>query len=319
MFGPRLQATVATLSGVYHLSKRMIENLMQDLLGVSMALGSVSACEKAVSEALQPPVQEAKAHIERQAVRHSDETGWREALGKAWLWVVVTAKVTVFQIHRRRGAVAAWALLGAVCGVLVSDRWNAYNGWPIRLRQLCWAHLKRHFQAFSEWGGEIAKVGEALLIEVKQMFEWWSRVRDGTLTRSTFRVYMSPLRARVEALLEKGAASPHKKASAMCREILTLKRALWTFVRVEGVEPTNNAAERAIRTAVIWRKISFGTHSAGGSRFVERMLTVSATLKQQGRHVLDYVTEACEAALQGTPAPSLIPGRRYVRASKIAP
>jgi transposase len=317
-FGPRLQATAAILAGVYHLSHRMIESLMQDLFGVSMGLGSVSACERAVAEALSTPVVEAKAYVQGRSVKYADETGWREALGKAWLWVAATASVTVFQVHRRRGAIAAWALLGGVCGILVTDRWNAYNGWPVRLRQLCWAHLKRHFQAFSEWGGEIAKIGEALLEEVDRMFEGWHRVRDRTWARSTFQAHMSPLRRRVERLLEQGAACRHRKAAGMCREILVLKRALWTFVRVPGVEPTNNTSERAIRGAVIWRKISFGTHSERGSRFVERMLTVSVTLRQQGRNVLDYVTQACEATLRGNPIPSLVPGRTFVHARKIA-
>jgi len=304
-FGSRLSATVAMLSGVYHRSKRMIARLLHDLFGISMAVGSVSACEQAVAQALALPVEAANAYAQRRPVTHCDETGWREARGRAGRWVLVTRQVTVFQLHQRRGAIAAWALLGQADGVLVSDRWTAYSGWPRRLRQRCWAHLKRPFEAFREWGGAIGPLGEALLRAVRELFARWHRVRD-TLARSTFRVTLGPLRQRGVALFTAGAATPHKKAG-ICREILALQPARWTFVRVPGVEPTNNAAEQALRTAVIWRKICCGTHSTGGSRFVERMLTVSATLRQQGRHVHDYVTQACEAMLQDTPAPSLLP------------
>ncbi len=146
-----------------------------------------------------------------------------------------------------------------------------------------------------------------MLAETDQLFAWWHRVRDGTLARSSFRAYVRPLRHRVEALLWLGSRCPHAPTAAACREILALAPALWTFVRVAGVEPTNNAAERALRPSVLWRKGSFGSHSPSGSRFTERILTVAATLKLQRRNVVDYVTLACAAALRGDPAPSLLP------------
>ena len=306
-FGPRLQAVVAACTGVYRLSKRATEGLMEDLFGVPMGLGSVTACEQAMSENLAAPVAEAHAYVQQQPVVHVDETGWREALGRAWLWVAVTSLVTVFMIHKRRGAVAARALLGEFMGHLVSDRWCAYNGWKTRLRQLCWAHLIREFIAFSELGGEAGRIGRDLLVEVEQMFDWWHRVRDGTLARSSFQEYLRPIRRSVEALLGEGAACDHKKTAGTCKQILKLAPALWTFARVPGVEPTNNAAERAIRPGVLWRKGSFGTHSPRGSRFVERIMTVAATLRQQRRNIIDYLAQAAEAALLGQAAPSLLP------------
>lgn len=306
-FGPRLQAVIAICSGVYHLSKRMIEGLMHDLLGVEISLGSVSACEQAVSDSLCEPVAEAKGYVEAAPVKHSDETGWREGKKRAWLWSAVTGAVTVFLVHASRGGKAARELLGSFVGILVSDRWNGYNGWSTRWRQLCWAHLIRDFTAFAEASGRAGQIGEALLDEAKRMFQWWHRVRDGTLARSSFREYMRPVRRRVEELLREGTVCEDKKIARSCAKILTLAPALWTFVRVEGVEPTNNAAERAIRPGVLWRKGSFGTDSARGSRFVERIMTVAATCKQQGRNVLDYVTRACEATLRGEPVPSLLP------------
>lgn len=306
-FGPRLAATVAVCTGVYHLSKRATEGVLADLFGVEVALGTVTACEQTVSAALAAPVAEAHAYVQQHAVVHADETGWREGRQRAWLWVAVTARVTVFLVHARRGLVAAQALLGEFAGILVTDRWSAYAHWSRERRQLCWAHLVREFTAFTERGGAAARIGQALLGEMTPMFAGWHRVRDGTLGRAPFRRAMRPVRARVEALLREGAACRHAKTAGTCREILKLAPALWTFVDVPGVEPTNNAAERALRPAVLWRKGCFGTHSAAGSRFVERMLTVAATLKQQRRNVVDYVTQACVAALHRQPAPSLLP------------
>ena len=156
-------------------------------------------------------------------------------------------------------------------------------------------------------GGPSAELGDALLTQARQMFTWWHRVREGTLKRSTFRSYMTPLRREVERLLEVGRRCGMPKTAGTCRDILKRREALWTFVQVEGVEPTNNAAERSIRPGVLWRKGSFGTQSAEGSHFVESMMTVVTTLKQQQRNVLEYLTAACEAALRGEAAPSLLP------------
>jgi transposase len=309
-FGPRLQALVALLSGAYRLSKRNIQKLLGDGFGVKTALGSVSALEQTVSQALEQPVEEAKRYVKEQSAVNVDETGWRQAHRRAWLWTAVTSWVTVFLLRTSRGAKVVRELVGeAFEGVVGSDRFSAYAFLPLEARQLCWAHLAREFRAFVDRGGASALLGEALLAQVKQMFVWWHRVRDGTLKRSSFREYMRPVRSRVKELLRQGQACAHPKTATTCREILSLEAALWTFVRHEHVEPTNNAAERALRHGVLWRKTSFGTQSASGSLFTERIMTAVATLRQQGRSVLDYLTQACEAALLGHPAPSLLPDK----------
>jgi len=310
-FGPRAVAAASLLSGYFHLGKRPVLEAMSYLFGVRMALGSVSSCERTTSEALKEPVTEAQAYVKEQKVKQGDETSWYEGekRKRVWLWAAFTEQVTVFLIRASRGADSAKELLGEAFGVLVTDRWSAYTWWPLKWRQICWAHLKRHFQAFAEFGGEAGRIGKALLEEERLLFEWWHRVRDGTLSRSTFRAYVSPLRRRVEALLAAGRACGHRKTEGMCREILKLAPAMWTFVRVEGVSPTNNSTERVVRGGVLWRKISFGTHSKEGSRFVERMLTVTCTLRQQGRNVLDYVTNAVEASMRGERPQSLLPGK----------
>lgn len=306
-FGPSVDATVSLLTGAYRLSKRMGAALMRDLYRLNMSLGSVVACERAASEALAQPVDEARAFVAEPMMKHADETSWREAGKKAWLWTVVTQFVTVFMIHARRNTEAAQQLLGRAVGVLHSDRHGAYNWWPQKLRQLCWAHLERDIIAIAERGMDSERIGDALLDEVHRMFHWWHRVRDGTLARTTFQVYMRPLIKRVEALLAEGTTLPNLRTARTCAKILKLKDALWTFVRIAGVEPTNNAAEQAVRHGVIWRKTSFGTQSAAGSRFVERILTVRATLRQQDRDVLAFIRNACEAALHGRRPPSLLP------------
>lgn len=305
-FGPRLEATIAVLTGVYHLSKRQAESILADLFGVSISLGSICKCEARVSDALAEPVEEARAYVQSAEVINADETGWREGnKNKRWLWVAVADMVTVFMIHTNRSQEAARELLGAFIGVLTTDRCSAYNIYH-GVRQLCWAHLLRDFERFSEYDGKAGAIGAQLLDQAKQMFRWWQRVRDGTLKHTTFQRYMRPLRAEVEALLHEGVACGYPKMERSCKRILKLAQWLWTFVDVQGVEPTNNAAERAVRPGVLWRKVSFGTQSATGSRFAERIMTVAATCKEQGRNVVSYLTEACEAHLQGLPAPSLL-------------
>lgn len=312
-FGPRGQAIVALCTGAYRLSKRTTQEVMADLFGLPMSLGTIPHLEQATAQAVAAPVADAQAYVQAQPVAHLDETGWREGRARAWLWVAVTTWVTVFLVRLSRGAKVAQELLGErFCGTLVTDRWSAYTWYPTRWRQICWAHLLRDFEAMIERGGQSQEIGAGLREQARQMFHWWHQVCDGTLSHAEFRVLMRPIRRRVARLLKAGQTCGAAKTEGVCREVLKVYDALWTFVRVEGVEPTNNTAERAIRPGVLWRKGSFGTQSAQGSRFVEAMMTVVATLKQQHRNALAYLTDACQAAYMGLPAPSLLPCRPEV-------
>jgi len=307
-YGPRVQATVALYTGAYRLSKRTTQQMMDDVFGVPVSVGTISQLEQATTAAIAAPVEDAQTAVQGQKVAHLDETRWRQGGKLAWLWVAVTSIVTVFVVRLSRGADVARELLGETfSGILVTDRYSAYNWYPVRWRQVCWAHLLRDFEAMRGRGGPSKDLGDALLAQAHQMFTWWHRVRDGTLKRSSFRSAMTPVRREVERLLEAGSRCGVPKTAGTCQDILQRREALWTFVQVEGVEPTNNTAERAIRPGVLWRKGSFGTQSAEGSRFVESMMTVVATLKHQKRNVLEYLTAACEAALRGEAAPSLLP------------
>ena len=307
-YGPRVQATVALYTGAYRLPKRTTHQMMEEVFGVPMSVGTIGPLEQATTEAVAAPVEEARTYVHAQEVAYLDETSWRQGDKRAWLWVAVTSLVTVFVVRLSRGGQVARELLGEhFSGILVTDRYSAYNWYPVRWRQLCWAHVLRDFEAMRARGGGSEEIGDALLAQAHQMFAWWHRVREGTLQRSTFRSYMTPLRREVERLLDVGSRCGVPKTAGTCRDILKRRQALWTFVQVAGVEPTNNTAERSIRPGVLWRKGSFGTQSAEGSRFIESMLTVVATLKQQQRSVLEYLTAACEAALRGEAAPSLLP------------
>jgi transposase len=307
-FGPRLQAMVSLCSGDYRMSKRATEHLVEDFFSIPIALGSVTNLEQATSEAIAAPVEEVGQAITKEPVVHADETGWYERSQRAWLWAAVTASMAFFVICKSRCTKAAKLLLGAAfAGILVSDRWSAYAWVDVTRRQLCWAHLLRQFRGFQDYGPDAATIGHGLELLTETMFHLWHRVRDGTMTREAFQELMIPLREQVVAWLEEGKACSVRKVAGRCREILEVESALWTFVHMQGVEPTNNAAEQILRQGVLWRKSSFGTDSPNGSRFVERILTVVTTLRLQKRNVLDYLTTACEAAHQGKPPPSLLP------------
>jgi transposase len=304
-FGPRLSAMVGLLSGVYRLGKRPVRQLLADLFGLSISTGMICKLQRRAAMVLTPAYDELCRSVRTQDV-HLDETGWREDKNRAWLWTVVAPRVTVFHIARSRGRAVVVQLLGAAFPKVVTcDRWKAYG--HLRRIQWCWAHLRRDFQAMIDRGGPGQPTGEALLEHSDHLFHWWHRVRDGTLARATFQTYVGWLRSAVRDDLERGTACGCAKTAATCRALLAHERRLWTFVRRDGVEPTNNVAERTVRQGVLWRKTSGGTDSVVGSRFVERILSVVATCRQQGRNVWDYLTDSHRAALAGHRAPSLLP------------
>jgi len=307
-FGERIQALIGYLGGRFGVSQRDTEEMLEDIYGVEIGLGSIPAQEQRVSQAVEKAVEDVQEYVQQQPVANVDETSWHQINDLCWLWVCVTAQVTVFKIFSTRGADGVDGLLGKdYLGIVGSDRYSAYNHLDTEQRQACWSHLIRDFQAFVDRGGQPQIVGRLLLAQVKHMFSLCYHVRDGTLSRSAFQVAMQPIRHEVHCLLHIGSALKHLETRKTCSNILKIEPALWTFVDVEGVEPTNNAAERALRRGVIWRRRSFGTQSDSGSRFVERILTVVITLRQQKRNVLDYLTAACKAYTLGNPAPSLLP------------
>lgn len=306
-YGPRLASIVGLCSGAYRLSKRRVASFCRDVVGVELAVGEICKIEQTVKQAVAPAVEEAAVYVQS-CDTNVDETPWKEQHQRRWLWTVVTPQLSVFAIATGRGAAVLQALRGEwYAGIVTSDRAKAYDTYPLRKRQLCWAHLARDFQAMIDRGGPAQPVGAALLEHAHVLFAWWQWVRDGTWARSTFQSYVGTLRASFRLELERGSTCACPKTAATCRELLAREAALWTFVRVEGSELTNNAAERGLRHAVQWRKASYGTQSEQGSQFVTHILTVVASCQQQGRNVLAYLTTCCQEFYAGRTAPSLLP------------
>lgn len=305
-FGPRLSAFAALLVGRFRLSRRETCALLRDLMDVPPSLGSVQERVEETSRALLPAYREVRGAVRSSTAANVDETGWRLRTQRRWVWAAVTAGATLFRLGRR-GSPDARLLLGRdYRGIVGSDRWGAYRQYPPEQRQLCWAHLRRDFQGLSEREGEVARLGRWGTAECGRLFGLWGRFKDGQITRTQMARSLVPVRWRLKRLLKRGMEL-EGKARALCRDLLKLWPALWTWVHREDVEPTNNVAERALRKPVLWRKGSFGSNSGRGLRFVERILTVGETCRQHKRGMLDYLTRAIEAHRAGSPAPLLLP------------
>jgi transposase len=307
-FGARLSAFVCLLAGRFHLSRRQSRALLEEVLEVPPSLGSVQALLEEGSRALAPAWREIRQQVRQSAVAYVDETSWRWRGRRAWVWGAVTSGATLFHIGRSRSARGRHRLLGHdFAGVLTSDRWSAYQGHPPERRQVCWAHLARDCIALEESGTEAAPLGAWAVHECVRLFRLWHRFQRGEIDRAALRQDVAPLRARFQRLRLRLSASSVRAASRLGNSLRTLWPALWSWSRVEGVEPTNNAAERALRKAVLWRKNSFGSGSFRGLRLAERLLSVSETCRQQHRSALDYLTRATVAFRSGAPAPLLLP------------
>jgi transposase len=307
-FGPRLQATVAVLSGRYRLSRREVVGVCTDVLGAPLAVGSVDRLCQATAQALAAPVADLQAAGQQAPHAPADETSWREAGQRCWLWVVVTAVATVFTLAPSRGRGVIQGLLGTgFAGYLSSDRWSAYTWLDPTRRQVCWAHLTRDFQQLVDDGGPGRAVGQDALGLLGGLFRAWADLRAAPTPRPRFVRRARQYQWRLRRVLERGQQCGCDQTAHFCTALLKLWPALWTFVTVPGIEPMHHAAEQALRPAVLWRKGRFGTQSAGGSTFVTRVLSVAATCRQQDRSLLAYLTAVCTAAQAGHPIPSLLP------------
>lgn len=323
-YGPRLAGWISLVSGDHCQSHRKVAQLLREGFRITLSRGSINRARKEMSDSVAPAVSQARDYALQQPVANCDETsfaqgnqdGLNPSNRRGWLWVVVTPLVTFFSVTLSRSKAAARQILGEdFQGYLGSDRYSSYNWLDPKKRQLCWAHLLRDFQAIAERSGASCEIGEALLRRGYRLFHWWHRVRDGTLSQELFLEAVVLLRIAFVEELESAAnleiapqeKTPLAKTVRTCAKILELEVALWTFVYVRGVEPTNNGSEQALRPAVIWQYTSFGSQSKTGSEFVERILTVNATLKAQNRSTLEFLTQSCQAARLGIEGPSLLP------------
>ena len=309
-FGPNLVSLMVVLMGCYRLSKRQVVNLVDTCFEVSVTASSVVNQQQVVSAALAQPVEELHAYVKQQPACNVDETSWRqgEQTKASWLWVVVTAWVSVFHIVPSRSGAIARQLLGETyAGLVGSDRASAYNWLDPSQRQVCWSHLLRDFQKILERGGDSYRIGANLKVYADYLLVLWARVRDGTLSYAAFLAEFPAIQGQIRHWLTQGLLCPENGTAETCRRLIALDAALWSFVTAPGVEPTNNAAERALRHPVIWRRTSHGTQSDHGRLFVQRMLTVAETCRRQHRPVFAFVRSALLAYRAGYAAPSLIP------------
>jgi transposase len=322
-YGPRLSSLIALLGAAFPLSISKSQALLQQVLGVTLSRASIVRCLQRVSAALEQPTTAAHRAMQQQPVVYVDETGaptgnadGRNPTGKrGWLWVAMSPVVTVFLQGLSRSAAAASELLGhGFGGIVVSDRFSAYNHLPTHQRQLCWAHLIRDLTAIGERSGASAAFGAQLLELQQQLFEQWHLYKDGIISWPVLQRSSRPIRLAFEATLkqvveldvQRGERTPWASTVRICQKLLKVTDALWTFLEIEGIEPTNNAAESALRPAVIQRKVSHGVQSANGAICRARLLTVTTTLRKQGRDIWQFLEQAWIAHHHGGVMPSLL-------------
>jgi transposase len=306
--GPNVISLAGYVMGRFRLSKRQVSDWLAECFAIPMAVSTVVNQQQVISAALAAPVAELEPVVKKALVCNIDETSWRQrdAQRSSWLWTVVTAQVTLFRIAPSRSGQIARELLGDHYeGVAGTDRCSAYT-W-LKYRQYCWSHLLRDFQKILERGGDSNAIGWYLKLQAEYLLMRWARVRDGTLDYFEFLAEFPAIQTQIRHWLTLGLTASSSRTAATCRLLLAADADLWRFVSVPRLEPTNNSAERALRHSVIWRRSSHGTQSDHGSRFVERILTVVETCRQQRRPVLAFLREALIAYRAGQPAPSLLP------------
>ena len=306
-FGPRLQAAVVTLVVRNRVSRRDATELARELFGVELATGTVDAIVQRAGEALAAPHTRLEQEIKRSPVVNIDETGWKTGGERRMLWGALTGRTAVFRIAAGRHAAEAQTMLGErYDGIVCSDRWAGYDYLDPTRRQLCWAHLLRDFTAHSEAMGEQKEFGNAGLVVARDLFDAWQQFQqDGE--RAALQARVEPLQTKLRTELEHASRkSPRTKYHRQfARNLLKRWPALWTFTHTAGVEPTNNHAERGLRGAVIYRKLSLGTQSEHGERSLERLLSASITCRLRKQSLLAYLSEVITAHARGDPIPAL--------------
>ena len=290
-FGPRATATAGVLHGRFRLSLRETATVFQMVGGLPVSLGGVAGMCQETAKALAEPYAEIAKQVRAEPVTNVDETSWRQAGKRPWIWAMVGRRATLFEVLGRRNSDSLRQLLGAdYPGTVISDRFKAYRCLSVERRGICWAHLKRDFQSFVDLGDKTRAWGQQMLEVEREVFKQWYRFREGRIDRAALLVALQPTQDKMRTLLEEGLK--RGQSEGFCRDLISLWPALWTFAEREGVEPTNNAAEQALRPVVLWRKGCFGAFSDWGNQFVERILSVSATCRQQGLNLVDTAVDA---------------------------
>jgi transposase len=306
-FGPRLQAALVTLTAAYRISRRGVTELARDLFGVTLSTGTADAICQRASDALAGPHCQLQDWVLDQEAVHVDETGWRTAGDGRALWTLTTPGAALFQIAEHCNREQFQALIGPFPGIVISDRWNGFAHLNPQQRQVCWSHIQRDFRRHAEGLAEQKIFGEQGLELTRRMFNAWRAYQHEHHDRDQLKAEIAPIQTELRKLLQD--ASPKSRRTRWHRRfannLLKVWPALWTFVTIAGVEPTNNPAERALRAPVIHRKVSLGTQSKDGERFAERALSTAGTCRLQGRSLFTYLSELLTAHNRGDPFPAL--------------
>ena len=314
-FGPELAALIAYLTVTCRMPRRVVLETLEQVLRIQLSLGSVQRVWEETSEAVAAPYDELVRRLPTEPVVNSDETGYRTNAEKRWLWALVASNFVLYKVAATRGAEVLTQLLGAVfAGILCSDRCPSYLKYHQGAAQFCWAHFKRNILGAQE----IAKTTDAerfcrdALALHARLFRLWHRFRDGPEQRHPIRERRDliaksiPLQKQFFALGERYLDSGDRDVRNLAAALFVHCGKFFVFLEKEGVEPTNNSAERALRCAVQWRKTSFGSRSATGETAMARLLTVTRTCRMQNRDSLDYLATAIRAHRAAEPAPSLL-------------
>jgi transposase len=306
-FGPRLQAAIVTLTAAYRISRRGITELARDLFGVSLSTGAVDAICQRASEALAGPHLQLQDWVFDQGAVHVDETGWRTRGDARALWTATSPGAVFLQIAEHCNREQFNALIGSYPGIVISDRWNGYSHLDPSRRQACWSHIKRDFHRHADGLADQKTFGESGSALTRRLFAAWRAYQHDHHDRRQLQDEIAPIQTELQQLLQ--AASPKSTRTRWHRQfannLLKIWPALWTFVTVDGIEPTNNPAERSLRAPVIHRKLSLGSQSNTGERFAERALSAAGTCRQQHRSLFTYLSELIPAHTRGDPLPAL--------------
>lgn len=307
-FGPRLSSIIAYLAAVLHVSRRGSQEFCQTLLDINISLGSVQNLLEDTSVALEPIDLQLRDALPEEPVINADETGWRDR----WLWIFVSSTFIYFQVAKSRGSKVLVDVLGKLYkGILCVDRWGAYTKYHKGIFQICWAHLKRDFRGILKIGEATGSRDAILFAETmeklrKKLMARWYRYKKGEISRAGLVKKTRPIRNAINRFLKQHANSQERCVRVLASKLLKRSNDLFTFIFYDGVEPTNNMAERGIRPAVQWRKICFGNRSDNGAVLTSRLLTVTRTCWLQKRNSLEFLVEAITAHRSGKKAPSLI-------------
>lgn len=306
--GPKLTAFMSLLVAKYQLSRRQLKEFLKEQYHFDLSLGTVFNKQKIVTTALRTPVSALLEPIKLSQNVNMDETSHTRNGKKEWMWSVVSKIAAYFAIVASRGKKALQSFMGDFNNIATSDRYAAYNYFDSSHRQICWAHLKRDFTRLSEkYNKIVARIGKHLLICENDLFKCWYNFKENRITRYELQRETHPIRQRIGELLEQGSyTDPTLKVSRFCKNLLEIFNALWTFLYIEHVEPTNNNAERCLRHPVIWRKKYFGTRSNYGSEFVSLSMSTMMTCKLQSKNMFAYLSETLKNHFLKLPAPSLL-------------